>query len=89
MCTRLTSLYRLPGERRQFCPSMLDQEARDLEKLGVDVIQFDEPAFNVYLGETVDWGVPALEAPAAPEGLRAKLQSEIDRWKAVLKSPTN
>ena len=47
---------------------LLNQEARDLEKLGVDVIQFDEPAFNVYLNETVDWGVPALEKAA--EGLK-------------------
>ena len=47
---------------------LLNQEARDLEKLGVDVIQFDEPAFNVYLGETVEWGVPALEKAA--EGLK-------------------
>jgi len=46
---------------------LLNQEARDLEKLGVDVVQFDEPAFNVYLGETVEWGVPALERAA--EGL--------------------
>ena len=44
---------------------LLNQEARDLEKLGVDVIQFDEPAFNVYLKETVEWGVPALEKAAA------------------------
>ncbi len=34
---------------------LLNQEARDLEALGVDVVQFDEPAFNVYLKETVDW----------------------------------
>jgi len=47
---------------------LLNQEARDLEALGVDVIQFDEPAFNVYLGETVEWGVPALEKAA--EGLK-------------------
>src|SRR5579864_961047 len=47
---------------------LLNQEAKDLEKLGVDVIQFDEPAFNVYLGETVEWGVPALEKAA--EGLK-------------------
>src|SRR5216684_44468 len=47
---------------------LLNQEARDLERLGVDVIQFDEPAFNVYLGETVEWGVPALEKAA--EGLK-------------------
>ena len=47
---------------------LLNQEAKDLERLGVDVIQFDEPAFNVYLKETVDWGVPALEKAA--EGLK-------------------
>ncbi len=47
---------------------LLNQEAKDLEKLGVDVVQFDEPAFNVYLNETVDWGVPALEKAA--EGLK-------------------
>ena len=35
---------------------LLNQEAKDLEKAGVDVVQFDEPAFNVYLNETVDWG---------------------------------
>ena len=47
---------------------LLNQEARDLERLGVDVVQFDEPAFNVYLGETIEWGVPALEKAA--EGLK-------------------
>ena len=47
---------------------LLNQEAKELEKVGVDVIQFDEPAFNVYLKETVDWGVPALEKAA--EGLK-------------------
>ena len=47
---------------------LLNQEARDLERLGVDVVQFDEPAFNVYLDETVEWGVPALEKAA--EGLK-------------------
>ena len=47
---------------------LLNQEAKDLEKAGVDVVQFDEPAFNVYLDETVDWGVPALEKAA--EGLK-------------------
>ena len=47
---------------------LLNQEAKDLESLGVDVVQFDEPAFNVYLGETIEWGVPALEKAA--EGLK-------------------
>ena len=47
---------------------LLNQEARDLEALGVDVIQFDEPAFNVYMDETVEWGVAALERAA--QGLK-------------------
>jgi 5-methyltetrahydropteroyltriglutamate--homocysteine methyltransferase len=44
---------------------MLNQEARELEALGVDVIQFDEPAFNVFMTDVKDWGVAALEAAAA------------------------
>jgi 5-methyltetrahydropteroyltriglutamate--homocysteine methyltransferase len=45
----------------------LNEEARELEAAGVDVIQFDEPAFNVYMDEVRDWGVKALEKAA--EGL--------------------
>jgi len=44
---------------------LLNQEARALEADGVDVIQFDEPAFNVYMKEAADWGVQALERAAA------------------------
>src|SRR2546421_9285270 len=40
--------------------SMLNQEARALAADGVDVIQFDEPAFNVYMDEAAGWGVQAL-----------------------------
>ena len=40
---------------------ILNQEAKELAALGVDVIQFDEPAFNVYFDEVRDWGVKALE----------------------------
>lgn len=47
---------------------LLNQEVRALEADGVDVIQFDEPAFNVYMDEVNDWGVAALERAA--EGLR-------------------
>jgi 5-methyltetrahydropteroyltriglutamate--homocysteine methyltransferase len=47
---------------------LLNQEARALEADGIDVIQFDEPAFNVYLAEAADWGVRALERAA--QGLR-------------------
>jgi 5-methyltetrahydropteroyltriglutamate--homocysteine methyltransferase len=43
---------------------LLNQEARALEKDGVDVIQFDEPAFNVYMEEVKRWGVAALERAA-------------------------
>ncbi len=39
---------------------LLNQEARALEKDGVDVIQFDEPAFNVYMSEATQWGIAAL-----------------------------
>jgi 5-methyltetrahydropteroyltriglutamate--homocysteine methyltransferase len=46
---------------------LLNQEARALEADGVDVIQFDEPAFNIYIDEALDWGLPALER--AVEGL--------------------
>ena len=47
---------------------LLNQEARALEADGIDVVQFDEPAFNVYMAEAADWGVKALERAA--EGLR-------------------
>jgi 5-methyltetrahydropteroyltriglutamate--homocysteine methyltransferase len=46
---------------------LLNQEAKALEADGVDVIQFDEPAFNVYMNEVNDWGIKALERAA--EGL--------------------
>jgi len=39
---------------------LLNQEARALEKDGVDVIQFDEPAFNVFMDEVTGWGIEAL-----------------------------
>ncbi|MBX3528602.1 MAG: methionine synthase [Rhodoblastus sp.] len=47
---------------------LLNQEVRELEAIGVDVIQFDEPAFNVYMDEAVQWGIEALHV--ASEGLR-------------------
>jgi 5-methyltetrahydropteroyltriglutamate--homocysteine methyltransferase len=43
---------------------LLNQEALALQADGVDIIQFDEPAFNVYLAEAADWGVKALERAA-------------------------
>ena len=71
----------------------LNDEARELEALGVDVIQFDEPAFNVYMREVADWGIAALEAARA--GLRCKTAVHICYgygirpnlyWKATLGS---
>lgn len=46
---------------------ILNQEAKELAEAGVDIIQFDEPAFNVFIDEMDDWGVPALNR--AVEGL--------------------
>src|SRR5215510_14621930 len=46
---------------------LLNQEARELETLGVDVIQFDEPAFNVFMDQVKEWGIAALHK--AIEGL--------------------
>ena len=43
---------------------LLNQEALALQADGVDIIQFDEPAFNVYMDEAADWGVKALEVAA-------------------------
>jgi len=46
---------------------LLNEEAKALQADGVDLIQFDEPAFNVYMDEVNDWGIRALERAA--EGL--------------------
>ena len=43
---------------------LLNQEALALQADGVDIIQFDEPAFNVYMRDAADWGVQALERAA-------------------------
>lgn len=47
---------------------LLNEEARALEADGIDIIQFDEPAFNVYMEEAAQWGVQALERAA--QGLK-------------------
>jgi 5-methyltetrahydropteroyltriglutamate--homocysteine methyltransferase len=73
--------------------TILNQEAKELEAAGVDIIQFDEPAFNVFFDEMEDWGVAALERAA--EGLRAQTAVHIcygygikanTDWKATLGS---
>jgi 5-methyltetrahydropteroyltriglutamate--homocysteine methyltransferase len=43
---------------------LLNEEALALQNDGVDVVQFDEPAFNVYMDEVNDWGIKALERAA-------------------------
>src|ERR1700710_2254692 len=58
------------GDRVQMAfafAELLNEEAKALQADGVDVIQFDEPAFNVYMDEVSDWGITALERAA--EGL--------------------
>jgi len=70
---------------------ILNEEAKELEAAGVDIIQFDEPSFNVFFDEVQDWGVAALERAA--EGLRAETAVHIcygygiaanTDWKATL-----
>ena len=53
----------------------LNEEARELQAAGVDIIQFDEPAFNVFLDEVSDWGIEALER--ATEGLTCETAVHI------------
>ena len=70
---------------------LLNAEALEIEAAGANVIQFDEPAFNVFLEEVRDWGLPALER--AMRGLRATtvvhicygygIEANI-QWKATL-----
>ncbi len=77
---------------REFA-KILNQEAKELEAAGVDIIQFDEPAFNVFFDDVREWGVEVLELAA--EGLRAEtvvhicygygIKANTD-WKATLGS---
>ena len=70
---------------------LLNQEARALQAQGVDIIQFDEPAFNVYMDDVTKWGIEALHRSI--DGLRCKtavhicygygIQANID-WKNSL-----
>lgn len=54
---------------------ILNQEAKELEEAGVDIIQFDEPAFNVFFNDVNEWGVAALER--AVEGLKCETAVHI------------
>lgn len=70
---------------------VLNEEVKDLAAIGVDVIQFDEPAFNVFMEDVKEWGIAALHR--AIEGVTCKtavhicygygIQANID-WKAGL-----
>jgi 5-methyltetrahydropteroyltriglutamate--homocysteine methyltransferase len=71
--------------------ALLNEEARGLAADGVDVIQFDEPAFNVYMDAAAGWGIEALHR--AIEGLTCKTAVHICygygipaniQWKATL-----
>ncbi|GAL35062.1 5-methyltetrahydropteroyltriglutamate-homocysteine methyltransferase [Vibrio maritimus] len=53
----------------------LNEEAKELEAAGINIIQFDEPAFNVFLDEVNDWGIQALER--ACEGLKCETAVHI------------
>ncbi|MGO4999339.1 methionine synthase [Oceanisphaera sp. W20_SRM_FM3] len=55
--------------------AILNQEAKELEAAGVDIIQFDEPSFNVFFDEVNDWGIAALER--AMEGLKCETAVHI------------
>src|SRR6266498_3926053 len=54
---------------------LINEEARELESLGVDMLQLDEPAFNVYMDEVRDWGIAALDR--AVEGLTCRTAVHI------------
>ncbi len=56
--------YRSREKLAQVFAGILNEEARAIAATGVDVIQFDEPAFNVYFDEVRDWGVATLERAA-------------------------
>ena len=72
---------------------LLNDEAKELEAVGIDTVQFDEPAFNVFTDEVLDWGIPALLRAA--EGLQCTtavhvcygygIKANID-WKNTLGS---
>lgn len=55
--------------------TILNQEAKELEAAGVDIIQFDEPAFNVFFDDVNDWGIATLER--AIEGLKCETAVHI------------
>ncbi len=72
---------------------VVNEEARELAALGVDVIQLDEPAFNVYLDEVREWGIEALNRSVEGVGCRTAIHicygygiEANRRWKESLGS---
>jgi 5-methyltetrahydropteroyltriglutamate--homocysteine methyltransferase len=72
---------------------LLNEESRALAADGIDVIQFDEPAFNVYMDDVKNWGIDALHT--AIEGVTCKTAVHIcygygikanNDWKTTLGS---
>jgi 5-methyltetrahydropteroyltriglutamate--homocysteine methyltransferase len=70
---------------------LLNAEAKELEAAGADVVQFDEPAFNVFTDDVREWGIDALNR--AIEGLQCTKAVHIcygygieenNRWKETL-----
>ena len=70
---------------------IINEEARDLVAAGLDVLQLDEPAFNVYMDDVAAWGIEALHR--AIDGLECTtavhicygygIKANID-WKGTL-----
>jgi len=54
---------------------ILNEEAKELAAAGIDIVQFDEPAFNVFFDEVRDWGVKTLDRAA--QGLSCKTAVHI------------
>ena len=67
--------YGRRGDMAMAFAELLNQEAKELEAEGVELNQFDEPAFNVFMQDVNDWGVAALERAA--EGLKCKTAVHI------------
>lgn len=54
---------------------LINQEAKELAAIGVDIIQIDEPAFNVFFDEVNEWGIACLEKSI--EGLQCETAVHI------------
>src|SRR6266576_5012533 len=70
---------------------LINEEARELAALGLDVLQLDEPAFNVYMDDVAAWGIEALHRAIEGVGCRTAvhicygygIKANVD-WKATL-----